>query len=86
MLGLCYAYATISLHYIRMSLSNMIHPERTPLLLTTGELTKAIPDFNWKERHSGEMLNDVQSAKLDEVWQDYIERTHVDTRWLKAKR
>lgn len=38
----------------------MIHPERTPLLLTTGELTKAIPDFNWKERHSGEMLNDVQ--------------------------
>lgn len=64
-------------YYIRMSLSNMIHPERTPLLLTTDELTEAIPDFNWKEGHSGEILNDTQSAKLEEVWADYIERTHA---------
>ena len=64
-------------YYIRMSLSNMIHPERTPLLLTTDELTEAIPNFNWKEGHSGEILNDVQAAKMEEVWQDYIERTHA---------
>ena len=64
-------------YYIRMSLSNMIHPERTPLLLTTDELTESIPDFDWKEGHSGEILNDTQSAKLEEVWADYIERTHA---------
>ena len=64
-------------YYVRMSLTNMIHPERTPLLLTTDELTDVIPDFNWKEGHSGEMLNDAQSAKLEEVWADYIERTHA---------
>ena len=64
-------------YYIRMSLTNMIHPERTPLLLTTDELTEAIPDFNWKEGHSGEILNDTQSAKLEEVWADYLERTHA---------
>ena len=64
-------------YYIRMSLTNMIHPDRTPLLLTTEELTEAIPDFNWKEGHSGEILNDTQSAKLEEVWADYIERTHA---------
>ena len=64
-------------YYIRMNLTNMIHPERTPLLLTTDELTKAIPDFNWKEGHSGEILNDTQSAKLEEVWEDYIGRTHA---------
>jgi hypothetical protein len=64
-------------YYIRMNLSNMIHPERTPLLLTTDELTESIPDFNWKEGHSGEILNDTQSAKLEEVWADYIERTHA---------
>ncbi len=63
-------------YYIRLSLTNMIHPERTPLLLTTDELTEAIPDFNWKEGHSGEILCDSQAAKLEEVWQDYIERTH----------
>ena len=63
--------------YIRMSLTNMIHPERTPLLLTTDELTEAIPDFNWKGGHSGEILSDVQADKLEVVWKDYIERTHA---------
>ena len=63
--------------YIRMSLTNMIHPERTPLLLTTDELTEAIPDFNWKGGHSGEILSDAQADKLEEVWKDYIERTHA---------
>ena len=63
--------------YIRMSLTNMIHPERTPLLLTTDELTEAIPDFNWKGGHSGEMLSDIQADKLEVVWKDYIERTHA---------
>ena len=64
-------------YYIRMSLTNMIHPERTPLLLTTDELTEAIPDFNWKEGHSGEILSDSQADKLEDVWKDYIERTHA---------
>lgn len=64
-------------YYIRMSLTNLIHPERTPLLLTTDELIEAIPDFNWKEGHSGEILSDTQSAKLEEVWKDYIERIHA---------
>ena len=63
--------------YIRMSLTNMIHPERTPLLLTTYELTEAIPDFNWKGGHSGEILSDAQADKLEKVWKDYIERTHA---------
>ena len=64
-------------YYIRMSLTNMIHPERTPLLLTTDELTQAIPDFNWKGGHSGEILSDAQADKLEEAWRDYIERTHA---------
>lgn len=63
--------------YIRMSLTNMIHPERTPLLLTTDELTEAIPDFNWKGGHSGEILSDAQADKLEKVWKEYIERTHA---------
>ena len=62
--------------YIRLSLTNMIHPEKAPLLLTTDELTEAIPDFNWKEGHSGEILSDAQAAELENVWGDYIERTH----------
>ena len=64
-------------YYIRMSLTNMIHPDRSPLLLTTDELTEAIPDFNWEEGHSGEILSDSQADKLEDVWKGYIERTHA---------
>lgn len=64
-------------YYIRMGLTNMIHPDRSPLLLTTDELTEAIPDFNWKDGHSGEILSDSQANKLEDVWKDYIERTHA---------
>ena len=41
------------------------------------KLTEAIPDFNWEEGHSGEILSDSQADKLEEVWKDYIERTHA---------
>lgn len=63
-------------YYIRMSLSNMIHPEKAPLL-TTDELADEIPDFNWMDGHSGEILSDEQSAKLEDVWNNYIKRVHA---------
>ncbi|MBR5687024.1 MAG: hypothetical protein IKX36_03600 [Prevotella sp.] len=61
-------------YYIRMTLSHMIHPEESPLLLTTEALSEAIPDFNWKEGHSGEMLSDSQAERMEEVWHDYVVR------------
>ena len=64
-------------YYIRMSLSHMIHPEKTPLLLTTEELSNAMPSFNWEEGHSGMLLDDITAMQLDELWQDYVERVHV---------
>ena len=64
-------------YYIRMSLSHMIHPEKTPLLLTTEKLSNAMPSFNWEEGHSGMLLDDITAMQLDELWQDYVERVHV---------
>ena len=64
-------------YYIRMSLSHMIHPEKSPLLLTTEELGNAIPSFNWEEGHSGMLLDDITAMQLDELWQDYVERVHI---------
>lgn len=40
-------------------------------------LEKEIPENDWRKGHSGEILNDAQSAKLEEVWADYFERTHA---------
>ena len=62
-------------YYVRMSLSHMVHPEKSPLLLTTEELGKAMPGFNWEEGHSGMLLDDIAAMQLDELWQDYVERS-----------
>ena len=64
-------------YYIRMSLSHMIHPEKSPLLLTTEELGKAMPGFNSEEGHSGMILDDSTAMQLDELWEDYVERFHL---------
>ena len=63
-------------YYIRMRLSHMIHPDKSPLMLTTEELSKAIPEFSWEEGHSGVILDDTTAMRLDEVWNDYVEKVH----------
>ncbi len=66
-------------YYIRMSLSHMIHPDKSPTLLTTEAMAAAVADFNWDNGHSGEMLSDEQAARLEEVWQNYIDRVRRES-------
>ncbi len=61
-------------YYVRMRLSHMIHPEKALLLLTTDDLGKAIPEFNWEEGHSGVILDDAIAKQLDGLWHDYVEK------------
>ena len=61
-------------YYVRMRLSHMIHPEKALLLLTTDDLGKAIPEFNWEEGHSGVILDDAMAKQLDALWHDYVEK------------
>ena len=61
-------------YYIRMALTHMIHPDKSPQLLSTEELTNGISDYNWNNGHSGELLSDIQSAKLEDMWHDFIEQ------------
>ena len=63
-------------YYVRMSLSHIIHPDKAPLVLTTDTLSTAIPGFNWKEGHSGEMLADEEANLLDRLWEEYLKELH----------
>lgn len=60
-------------YYIRMKALNMVDPERSPLLVTTDELSEKIPGFDWEEGHSGMILSDEQAAKLEIIWARYAE-------------
>ena len=61
-------------YYIRMRLTNMIHPDLSPYLLTTDELSKYLPNFNWEDGHSGVMLDDSTAQLLEEIWHSHNSR------------
>ena len=50
----------------------MINPD-TFALLTSEQLREAIPDFDWFGGHSGVVLNEDQAAKLEDLWQKYLQ-------------
>ena len=63
-------------YYVRMKVSHMTHPDKSPLLLTTEDLRKAIPNFNWEEGHSGVILDDTSAMQLDELWHEYLKAVY----------
>ena len=63
-------------YYIRMSLTHLIHPDKCSSVLTTEELSSVIPGFNWQDGHSGELLTDSQAAQLEQLWKEYLLRSH----------
>jgi len=41
-------------------------------LIRCAELAAAIPDFNWRTGHSGELLTPEQSRKLRRLWKSFL--------------
>lgn len=63
-------------YYVRMKLTHMIHPDLSPYMLSTGELAKYLPNFNWENGHSGELLDDGTAQLLEEIWQHHNNHVH----------
>lgn len=62
--------------YVRMNPECMIHPNKSQMMITTQMLTKAIPDFNWLQGHSGEKLNEQQATMLNTLWNQHFAENH----------
>lgn len=60
-------------YYVDLNVCVMVNPELATLL-TTDELAKHIPDFDWTSGHSGRVLTKDQSLKLMNLWD-----SHQDT-------
>ena len=58
-------------YYVNMDLGAMIHPDKEDIL-TTEELEKAIPGFEWNGGHSGRLLDKMSAGRLELIWQAYI--------------
>lgn len=63
--------------YMDMLPNVILDPERAPMI-TTDELEKAIPTFNWKGGHSGRLLTQEEGKALEEMWARFIEEHRDD--------
>lgn len=57
--------------YMDMAPDHIFHPEKTDIL-TTEQLTAAIPDFDWTGGHSGRMLTEEQAERLETLWEKFL--------------
>ena len=51
----------------------IVNPE-TQAIITTEQLQDAIPDFEWRKGHSGQLLSAEQAKKLEKLFADYIQK------------
>jgi len=57
-------------YYCDLSITSMIDSEKQPII-TTEQLQKAVPDFDWTGGHSGQMITKEQAKKLNQLWEKY---------------
>lgn len=57
-------------YYCDINPWNMLDPEAQPII-TTEELQKAIPTFDWTGGHSGRLLTKEEAKKLNTIWDKY---------------
>lgn len=58
-------------YYMRMEFETVFHPERSEII-STDYLERELPNLDWREGHSGEMLNAEDADRLELLWRDYI--------------
>ena len=58
-------------YYMEMAPNVIINPETAPLI-TTAELEKAMPDFQWSGGHSGRILQQDYAMILEDMWQRFL--------------
>ena len=62
--------------YMDMQPNLILNPDTAPML-TTEELMKAIPTFDWTGGHSGRILSKENAMKLEGLWSKYLKK-HQD--------
>ena len=71
--------------YMDMVPNVILDPDKAPML-TTAELEKAIPGFQWTGGHSGRILPPDDARKLEKLWHEYLRKNHeaIDGKTMNA--
>lgn len=61
--------------YMEMVPNVILNPDEAPMI-TTAELEKEIPGFQWTGGHSGRILPPEDAKKLEKMWQEFLRKNH----------
>lgn len=66
-------------YYMDMLPNVILDPDEAPMV-TTEQLSEAIPSFDWSGGHSGRVLDKEDASKLETIWKDFLVKNedHVD--------
>lgn len=59
--------------YVDLDIEEQVDPDKVDII-TTEELYKEMPDFEWKGGHSGRLLDETSAEKLEIMWLKYINK------------
>lgn len=59
-------------YYMDLTPNFIADPERLENFITTEDLQKAIPSFDWSGGHSGRLLTEEQALQLEKLLEDYL--------------
>ena len=59
-------------YYMDLLADTVIDPDFLPIL-STDELSKQIPSFEWSGGHSGQLLPGKEAKKLEKLWAEFLE-------------
>lgn len=58
-------------YYAHLRPNVILDPDSAPMV-TTAQLAKAIPSFDWSGGHSGRLLTSDEALRLESLWADYL--------------
>ena len=73
-------------YYQDMEPDVIIHSDKVPTL-STSELMKNLPGFDWTSGHSGRVLDNKLAEKLETMWESFMEEHEeiFDTKYAKRE-
>ncbi|MGN0036045.1 MAG: hypothetical protein ACI36X_02340 [Bacteroidaceae bacterium] len=73
--------------YMDMLPNVVLDPDEAPML-TTEQLSEAIPSFDWTGGHSGRLLTKDEAKTLEAIWEDFLRKNKdkVDGRTMSVNR
>lgn len=66
------------IYYMDMEPDYMVHTDKVDTFISTDQLMRELPGFDWTGGHAGRVLPAELTEKLELLWSEYTNKLHAD--------